>query len=373
LPSLTVIVLNYRKPDVTVRCLDSLAAVSYPAPLDVLVLDNGSGDDSLAILSMFAAEGRLPMRLLSSPANLGFAGGVNRVWPEARGEFVCLLNNDATVHADCLARLAGTLGSRPDLGAVWPHDAPGEGSVGQRAPMPEELANRRNGTMGILGANIWLPLLRDYRECFVASGVCVMVRRSDHQLPFLDDYFAYFEDVYLGWSLRLRGLGSERVLEAVVYHSGMETSRQDPVLSAALAFHAEKNRLANVFLLHEGRTLRRLFPLFVLDEVRRVLVAIARSLTGSSADRAIVTYARGRLWLAWNWRWLLDRRRRIQAERSAPDREILPLVSGRLTYAPGRAARAVNAVSLWYCRIAGLPVLEMRTPLATGADGSSSE
>lgn len=373
MPSLSVIVLNYRKPDVTVRCLESLAAVSYQAPLEVLVLDNGSGGDSLAILTMFAAERRLPMRLLSSPTNLGFAGGVNRVWPEASGEFVCLLNNDAVVHPDCLARLAATLASRPDLGAVWPHDAPEEGSVGQRVPPPEDFASLRNGTTGILGANIWLPLLRDYRECFTASGVCVMVRRADHQLPFPDEYFAYFEDVYLGWRLRLRGLGSERVLEAVIYHRGTATSRDDPVLRAALAFHAEKNRLANVLLLHEGRTLRRLIPLFVLDEVRRVLVAIARSVSRRSAGRALVTYARGRLWLARHWRWLWERRRRLQAERSASDREILPLVSGRLTYAPGRAARAVNALSLWYCRVAGLPVLEFRTLVAAGSGGSSSK
>src|SRR5258708_37789348 len=79
-PSLRVIVLRFRNAAATVRCLESLEAAIYPGPLDVVVLENGSGDDSWSVLSAYERRTRLSLRLLRGEVNLGFAGGMNRAW-----------------------------------------------------------------------------------------------------------------------------------------------------------------------------------------------------------------------------------------------------------------------------------------------------
>jgi GT2 family glycosyltransferase len=360
LPSLTVLVLNFRNAAATLRCLESLEVTSYNGPMDVVVLENGSGDDSWLTLSAFAGRTRLSLCLLQSQVNHGFAGGVNHLWPEARGEYVCLLNNDAEVHRDCLARLVETLVIRPDLGAVWPYDGPPEWAAEQRVLVFEDLANLRNGTHSLLGGNIWLPLLRDYRECFTASGVCLVVRRTEHQQPFLNEYFAYHEDVYLGWRLRIRGLACERVPEAVIYHAGSQTSARDPSIRGTLARHAEKNRLVNICLFYQASTLASLVPLIILDEAKKLLVAAIRMVTGRGGVAYLAVLLGSRWWVLAHWRWIVAQRRRIQQERLMPDSCITPLMSGRLTMDLGFAGALLNRVSLRYCRLVGLRTCEGR-------------
>jgi GT2 family glycosyltransferase len=231
---------------------------------------------------------------------------------------------------------------------------------GLRVPDPAAVAALRNGTSSVTGTNIWLPLLADYRQCFTASGVCLVLRRADVRRPFPDEYFAYYEDVYLGWRLRLLGLGSERVPEAVVYHEGSSVARDRGALRPVLARHAEKNRLTNLLLFYERRTLLALVPLLLLDEGKRLIRAVGHLARFWRRDAlALVTsQLRARWWVARHLRWIAAQRRVIQAERVTPDRAILPLLSGRLTPAPGVAARLLNALSLGYCRLIGLPVLE---------------
>lgn len=360
LPDLTVLVLNFRNAAATVRCLESLERTRYSGAMDVIVLENGSDDGSWEGLSSFSQGTSLSLRLVRSHVNLGFAGGVNHVWPESRGQYVCLLNNDAQVHPACLATLVETLAARPDLGAVWPYDAPAAWAAGLRVPDPATFRKNRNGTSGLLGANVWLPLLSDYRECFTASGVCLVIRRGDHDRPFLSEYFAYYEDVYLGWRLRLRGLGCERVPEAVIYHEGSATSRQNPAVRSALAWHAEKNRLLNLYLFYQGRTLAVLLPLLLLDESKKFLVLLVRALTLRDAGSYVSILLKSRWWLLRHWVWAQAQRRRIQRERQVPDHGITPLMSAQLTMEPGVAAAALNGLGLAYCRLVGITTCERR-------------
>jgi GT2 family glycosyltransferase len=358
-PSLTVSILNYRDAEATVRCLGSVAASAYDGELRILLVENGSGDGSRERLEEAAARCARPARVLVSDRNLGFAGGHNLAWHQARTEFVCFLNNDATVHPDCLRRLVETLVARPDLGAVWPYDAPAEWGERREVPDAAHLAKLRNGTYSVTGANIWLPLLRDYRECFAASGVCLAMRRSAVEQPFLDVHFMYYEDVYLGWRLRLRGLGAERVPEAVIYHEGSVVSRHHAELRPLFAFHAEKNRLMNLLLFYEGRTLLALAPLLALDELKRYGSALAR-LARPDGWARLTALVRSRWWIATHLGRVRAERRVVQSERAVPDRDIVAQLSGRLTAEQGAVARLLNAASLTYCRLVGLRVCERR-------------
>ena len=116
------VVLNWNRWQDTLTCLQTLAAQTY-TDLWVLVVDNGSTDDSIPRIEAFVAEQTGPVRFTFVPngANVGFARGSNvgvRLALEARCEFVWLLNNDVECPPDTLEKLVRTAQARPDTGMV---------------------------------------------------------------------------------------------------------------------------------------------------------------------------------------------------------------------------------------------------------------
>ncbi len=114
-PTVTIVVLNWNGADDTLACLDSLAALTYPN-FDVVVVDNGSTDDSLTHLRTYKAPYLLT--LLETGHNLGFAGGNNvgiRFALNKDADYVLVLNNDTVVASDLLDRLT-------EAATRWPND-----------------------------------------------------------------------------------------------------------------------------------------------------------------------------------------------------------------------------------------------------------
>jgi GT2 family glycosyltransferase len=117
-PRIRVVVVNYRRADLTGACVESLLRTEWPSDaLEVVVVDNGSDDGSAARLRT-----RFPqVRVVESPRNLGFGGGNNLALGDLEGvEHVALVNNDATVDPGWLAPLVDALGADPGLGAACP-------------------------------------------------------------------------------------------------------------------------------------------------------------------------------------------------------------------------------------------------------------
>lgn len=112
----SVVVLNWNGVDDTLACLDSLTALTYPN-FNVIVVDNGSTDDSLALLRPYKAP--YPLTLLETGANLGFAEGNNvgvRAALDAGAEFVFLLNNDTEVDPSLVGELVDAATAHPEDG-----------------------------------------------------------------------------------------------------------------------------------------------------------------------------------------------------------------------------------------------------------------
>lgn len=115
-PLISVVVLNWNGADDTLACLDSLAALTYPN-FNVIVVDNGSTDDSLDKLHAYSS--RYPLVLLETGRNLGYAEGNNVGIRHALAhgaDFVLVLNNDTTVAPDLLEQLVGAARRNPDAG-----------------------------------------------------------------------------------------------------------------------------------------------------------------------------------------------------------------------------------------------------------------
>jgi GT2 family glycosyltransferase len=107
-----VILLVRDHAHLTYACLRSLASATT-LPFEVLLVDNGSGDETRRLLSR--VDG---LRVLTNDENVGFVEGCNQGARDARGKFLVFLNNDTRVLPDTIDRLVETCERGEDVGAV---------------------------------------------------------------------------------------------------------------------------------------------------------------------------------------------------------------------------------------------------------------
>ncbi len=93
IPDLSIIILNYNTRGLLDDCLRSLAKVKNEVDFEVIVIDNGSSDDSVE----FIRKNHKWVKLFETGANLGFAKGNNYAKSIVSSEFVLFLNSDTVV------------------------------------------------------------------------------------------------------------------------------------------------------------------------------------------------------------------------------------------------------------------------------------
>jgi GT2 family glycosyltransferase len=231
---LWAVVVNYRTAADTIACAGALTTVDQ-----LVVVDNGSDDGSVAAL-----RAALPSaRILETGVNLGFSGGCNagiRCALADGAERVLLVNSDARVSADCVARLGRLLDERPAVGIVAP------AIVRSSQPGTLETAgirfSRWTGRMWNLGAGRAPPAPPVVRLCDGVSGCVMLVRRAVFERAGLFDeaFFYSFEDLEL--CLRARAAGFEVACDegATALHEG---SRSIGARSARRVYFATRNHL----------------------------------------------------------------------------------------------------------------------------------
>jgi GT2 family glycosyltransferase len=213
---LSVIVLNYRQPELLRACLHSLEAAlaGIDGEAELLVVDNGSGDGSGALV-----RAEFPRVMLTELAeNRGFTGGVNVGLERSSGDFVALLNNDATIEPNALLELLRVVATADDIGSV--------AAQMRFADRPETINSAGIGVdrLGIVYDRLLgSPVSASERkpvEVFGASGGAVLWRRRVlDEIGALDDpYFIYLEDADAAWRARMRGWRALYAPDAVVWH-----------------------------------------------------------------------------------------------------------------------------------------------------------
>jgi GT2 family glycosyltransferase len=225
-----VVVLDRGRPEDALRAARS--ALDPTLGPRVVIVENGPGS-----LPPAAAD----IELLSLPVNLGFAAGMNAGIERLRGagcDRILLLNNDATLQAGCLRRLAEALEDQA-LAAVGPvilreadgrvescgagfHARSGRHRLAQNGERPRPLEGR-------LGA-----------ETLSGAVLMLSVAALDRVGPLDESFFHSFEDA--DWCLRARQAGFRLavVLGARAIHGG---SRTLGVASPERLYYAARNHL----------------------------------------------------------------------------------------------------------------------------------
>lgn len=250
-PMLGVVLVNFRGAGDTIECLESL--LRCPLPMKIVVVENGSNDDTVARLRDWAA-GRAPpaaespemapfstppmakpiamaevaasaagtgpvapFTLIISPDNLGFAGGNNlglrHLSTDPRLCAFWLLNNDTVVTPEAPGALLTRMLATPRVGMC--------GTVVRHYWAPDRLQALNGSAFMILtGMGRSLggeePATLKYSPQDVADatdyvlGASLAVSREFLETvgPMAEDYFLYYEEI--DWAWRNRSLGERR-------------------------------------------------------------------------------------------------------------------------------------------------------------------
>jgi len=125
--TMTIVILNFRTPEITINCLKTIAAEVQTTPgIHVILIDNASGDDSVPLIKAAILENHWSASWLEFrpiDTNLGFAGGNNLILREQLSlasppEYLLLLNSDTLVHQGCLATCLKLMEEDSKIGAL---------------------------------------------------------------------------------------------------------------------------------------------------------------------------------------------------------------------------------------------------------------
>lgn len=261
-PLVSVVVVAWNAGEALRACLGSLAAQNE-RDFEVVVVDNGSQDGSAA----WVARQHPGVRLVALAQNTGFAEGCNRGIAAARGRWIATLNDDARPDAEWLASLARVARAAPaTLGMLQSRilrlERPGElASTGVELAPDGCFADRDAGRPVGEGAS--------GPEVFCPSAAAALYRREMLDQVTLSTgvfdrgYFAYFEDVDLGWRCRLAGWEARYVPEATVLHAEHASARRrEP---GFLEKQCRRNRIGTLLKNASAGLLVRAAPQLVRD------------------------------------------------------------------------------------------------------------
>jgi GT2 family glycosyltransferase len=222
-----VVIVAWNHADEVARCLESCADLDYE-PLHVIVVDNASADDTVAVV-----RARFPsVTLVENARNLGYAGGSNAGFARALADgadYVLLLNQDVRVTPQLVRALVAVIESDPRIAIAGAKNL---------------LMDDPSRTWGCYGRLTWGPMLvetvgrfeldRDDRSTtdvdWVIGNGCLLRAAALRAIgPFDAELFHLQEDVEWCTRARRRGLRVVYVPAATLLHRGTSSSRDtDP-------------------------------------------------------------------------------------------------------------------------------------------------
>lgn len=264
--SVDVLVVSWNGRRHLQTLLPALEAQQAPGvAVKVRLFDNGSTDGTVAWVRSEYPR----VEVLANPVNLGFSAANNRLAESSSADSLALVNNDTRPRPDWLAELVGALRSAPpDVAALSGCIVDWEGSR----------LDFGRGVMTFDGHAFQLDYHRPLAEAetpvegselLFPCGGNMIVRRDAYLAAggFDESYFAYLEDVDLGWRLWAAG---ERVLsapQAVVHHRSMATSNLLGNANRGLLF--ERNAYLTAFKNYDAELWPSLMPVVQMTLLAR--------------------------------------------------------------------------------------------------------
>lgn len=266
LPTISVLVLNYNGLEHLEPCFRSLQELEYPADkLEFVLIDNASRDGSVEFM-----QAHFPaVKIVRHPENYGFSKGNNLGAREASGQLVAFLNNDMRVDRRWLIELVQPL--LRDPGVVC--------AASKILSWDGRQIDYAGSGMNILGYGYqegWgEPPTAHSEEKFILApcgGAMLVDRRVFLQSGgFDEEFFAFYEDLDLGWRLWVLGYQVVYAPRAITYHVHHGWWGKAPGEKMAVLY--QRNAFSSLVKNYDDQNLGQVLPVALLLFLRRAFLA----------------------------------------------------------------------------------------------------
>jgi GT2 family glycosyltransferase len=232
---LSIIIVNWNTSELLIQCLESIYRAQPHLSFEIIVVDNGSVDDSVsAIASRFPA-----VHIIGNERNLGFAKANNQALSVAKGRYFLLLNSDTLVVPNSLDELVHVADNHLDVGVVAPKLLNMDGSLqGSWSAFPTFWSELIGKNIPRRETVVGLPFA--YEVDWV-MGACMLVRgETVADVGMLDeDYFFYSEETDWCFRIKNRGWKVWYISNAEIYHLGGGSAKRNTLLQMALLYQSK--------------------------------------------------------------------------------------------------------------------------------------
>ncbi|MBU0500922.1 MAG: glycosyltransferase family 2 protein [Gammaproteobacteria bacterium] len=234
---ISVLLVNYNTRHLLAEMFEALDRASEGLSVETILLDNASADGSVGFLRSAYPE----MELIENPVNVGFGRANNQCLARSRGRYILLLNTDAFLAPDSLAKTLAYMEANPRCGVLGARLVGRDGNLQPSCryfPTPWNLFLARTGLDRLFkNARLVDDMAWDHasvRPCDWVPGCFYLTRREvlDRVGLFDPRYFLYYEEVDHCKAVKAAGWEVVYFPDTSVVHIGGESARSEGELSA---------------------------------------------------------------------------------------------------------------------------------------------
>jgi GT2 family glycosyltransferase len=231
----SIIIVNWNTAGLLVQCLESIYRTGSRYSFEVIVVDNGSQDNSVSLISQHFPS----VILLQNKQNLGFARANNQGLSVGIGRYFLLLNSDTIVLPGAIDTLIETADSHPEIGVAGPKLLNMDGTIQKSwASFPSFLSE-------LLGKNFTIrkPVVNcpHAYEVDWVMGACMLVRANTvAEVGKMDSlYFFYSEEVDWCYRIQKKNWRIWYLTNAEIYHLGGGSANRGSLIQLARLYQAK--------------------------------------------------------------------------------------------------------------------------------------
>jgi GT2 family glycosyltransferase len=244
---LSVIIVNYNVKHFLEQCLCSVQKAIAGMPAEIMVVDNGSADNSIDYL-----QPKFPaFQFIVSKENLGFAKGCNVGLKAAAGKYILFLNPDTLIPEDCFQKCIAFLQSHPDAGALGIKMLDGKGKFLKESK--RSFPSPMTSLYKLFGLSKLFPRSKTFSAYHlghlnenenhvvdVLAGAFMMIKKEvlEKVGSFDEIFFMYGEDVDLSYRIQKAGYKNYYFAESSIIHFKGESTRKGTMNFVRMFYNA---------------------------------------------------------------------------------------------------------------------------------------
>lgn len=238
MPDISVIFISYNTLEMTKKALSLLFASKHNYDMEVFIVDNDSKDHSAETLRQEYPN----IKLIENKKNVGFGRANNQVLPFINSRYVLLLNTDAFVEQDTIAKTIQYMDAHPESGILGVKLFGGDGKLQPSCryfPTPWNIFLGRTGLQSIFkGSKMVDDMSWDHasvRDCDWVTGCYFLTRKNviDQVGLFDPRFFLYYEEIDLCFAAKRAGWHVTYFPYTSVVHLGGESAKSEGAITAS--------------------------------------------------------------------------------------------------------------------------------------------